>query len=74
MNTDAYHALCEHGNVLCGVVRQTLDQAAEFRRGRHCERHRLVPPDVTDIISDGLKLLVSNWGHRTCTSMRDRVF
>lgn len=72
-DTHPYHALCERGNVLCGVVGHTSEQATEFRRSRDYKHHRLVPTDVTDIIGYGLKLLFRDRCYRTFKQSKDSV-
>lgn len=72
-HTHTYHALCECGNVFCGVVGHTSEQATKFRRSCDHKHHRLIPTDVTDIIGYGLKLLFRDWCHRTFKQSKDLV-
>lgn len=66
-----YHALCERGHILRGVVRHTSDQAAEFGRSGNCKHHRLVSSDVADIAGYGLELLLRDWSHRAFEDRKD---
>lgn len=61
VQTWAHHALCEHGHVLRGVVRQSADQTAQLWGRGHHEDHRLVPSDVIDVIGGSLKVPVGDW-------------